>query len=50
MKLQMEYISLYREEILTLDFNFSSYECSIQRYIFVKIEALKIFAPELTNC
>ena len=25
-------------------------ECSIKRYIFAKIKALKIFAPELTCC
>jgi len=29
-------------------FNIS--ECSIKRYIFAKIKALKIFAPELTCC
>jgi len=30
--------------------NYQILECSIKRYIFAKIKALKIFVPELTCC
>jgi len=30
--------------------DYSIAECSIKRYIFAKIKALKIFVPELTCC